>query len=117
MGNCEIAGEITALQCSQRCIKAFGGDPDRVTIFGPSAGAGAFRALLGSPPAIGTFAGAIMESNLDGLAYAAEYSEYYTIEKEVRCSYPRYPERHRLPQLHRSAIVCRGPSTPTSLPT
>jgi len=52
MGNCEIAGEITALQCSQRCIKAFGGDPDRVTIFGPSAGAGAFRALLGSPPAI-----------------------------------------------------------------
>jgi carboxylesterase type B len=54
-----------------------------VTIFGQSAGAGSVRALLGSPPAFGLFAGAIAQSNLAGFAYASTYSEYFTIEQEV----------------------------------
>lgn len=73
-GNYGIGDAVTALQWLQKYSKAFGGDPNRITIFGQSEGAGAVRALLGSPPAIGTFAGAITESNLGGLAYADTYS-------------------------------------------
>ncbi|KAJ7215764.1 Alpha/Beta hydrolase protein [Mycena haematopus] len=82
-GNFGIADQITALKWVQAHIASFGGDPSRITIFGQSAGAGSVRALLGSPPAFGLFAGAIAQSNLGGLAYATTYSEYMTIEQEV----------------------------------
>ncbi|KAF7374109.1 Cholinesterase [Mycena sanguinolenta] len=82
-GNYGIADQITALKWVQAHLASFGGDPSRVTIFGQSAGAGSVRALLGSPPAFGLFAGAIAQSNLGGFAYASTYSEYFTIEQEV----------------------------------
>ncbi|KAK5167140.1 uncharacterized protein LTR77_007870 [Saxophila tyrrhenica] len=82
-GNFGIADQITALQWVQEHIKAFGGDPSRVTIAGQSAGAASVRALLASPKAAGLFAGAIPQSNLAGLNYAHTYSDWYTIEQEV----------------------------------
>lgn len=75
--------QITALQWVHAHIPSFGGDPSRITIFGGSAGAGAVRALLSSPPAFGLFAGAIAQSNLAGFAFASTYSNYFTIEQEV----------------------------------
>ncbi|KAJ6036527.1 hypothetical protein N7540_000806 [Penicillium herquei] len=82
-GNYGIADQITALEWVRRNIQDFGGDPDRVTIFGQSAGAGSVRALLASPKAQGLFAGAIMESNLGGFGYGTTYSKYYTIAEEM----------------------------------
>ncbi|KAJ7852811.1 cholinesterase [Mycena olivaceomarginata] len=82
-GNYGLADQITALKWVNTHIASFGGDPSRVTIFGQSAGAGSVRALLGSPPAFGLFAGAIAQSNLAGFAFASTYSEYFTIEQEV----------------------------------
>ena len=64
-------------------IAAFGGDKDRITIFGQSAGAASVRALMGSPKAIGKFAAAVPMSNLAGANYATTYSLYYTIPQEV----------------------------------
>ncbi|KAJ6577036.1 cholinesterase [Mycena vulgaris] len=82
-GNYGLADQITALKWVHTHIASFGGDPTRVTIFGQSAGASSVRALLGSPPAFGLFAGAIAQSNLAGFGYANTYSEYFTIAQEV----------------------------------
>jgi carboxylesterase type B len=82
-GNYGLADQITALEWVRRNIQDFGGDPDRVTIFGQSAGAGSVRALLASPAARGKFTGAIMQSNLGGLAYGTTYSKYYTIAQAM----------------------------------
>lgn len=81
-GNFGIADIIAALDWVNEHIAAFGGDPDRITIFGQSAGAGSVRALLQSPKAMGKYAAAIQMSNLAGLGYATTYSQYYTIEQE-----------------------------------
>jgi carboxylesterase type B len=81
-GNYGLADQITALDWVRRNIKDFGGDPNQITIFGQSAGAGSVRALLASPKARGKFAGAIMQSNLGGVT-GTTYSKYYTIEQEM----------------------------------
>jgi para-nitrobenzyl esterase len=54
--------QLTALQWIQRNIKAFGGDPARVSIAGQSAGAMAVSELMASPRARGLFQRAIAES-------------------------------------------------------
>lgn len=53
---------IAALEWVRDEITSFGGDPDRVTISGQSAGGGAVLALLGSPRAAGLFHRAIASS-------------------------------------------------------
>jgi len=57
-----IRDMIEALSWVSHNISSFGGDPDRVTICGESAGAGAVNALLASPAAAGLFHQAISES-------------------------------------------------------
>ncbi|KAH9947508.1 carboxylesterase from carbohydrate esterase [Amylocystis lapponica] len=82
-GNFGIADQIAALDWVREHITAFGGDPDRITLIGQSAGAAAVRALLASPKAIGKFAAAVQMSNLAGINIATTNSLYYTIPEEV----------------------------------
>ena len=61
-GNYGLLDQIAALEWVHRNIDSFGGDADRVTIFGQSAGAISVANLMRSPLAKGLFARAIAES-------------------------------------------------------
>lgn len=57
-----ILDQIAGLEWVRDNIRAFGGDPAKVTVFGESAGAAAVGTLLGTPRAQGLFSRAIMQS-------------------------------------------------------
>lgn len=87
-GNFGIGDQVTALEWVKKNIASFGGDPNKITIIGESAGAGSIRTLLGSPPVIkqNLIVGAVAQSNLGGGKtlglsgdYGTTYSPYYTI--------------------------------------
>ncbi|KAL2204488.1 camp-regulated D2 protein [Sarocladium strictum] len=65
-GNIATNDQISALKWVKDNIAAFGGDPDRITIAGDSAGAMSVKFLLASPEAEGMYSGAFLESDSNG---------------------------------------------------
>ena len=63
-GNFGTLDTVAALEWVRDNIKAFGGDPNNVTIFGESAGGHNVAALMASPPAQGLFHRAIIQSGI-----------------------------------------------------
>ncbi|MCA9506033.1 MAG: carboxylesterase family protein [Myxococcales bacterium] len=76
-GNFGTLDMIRALEWVRDNIAGFGGDPDRVTIFGESAGGIDVFSLLVSPRAKGLFHGAIAESGAPTTMTRAQ-AEHYT---------------------------------------
>ncbi|ETS76853.1 hypothetical protein PFICI_10727 [Pestalotiopsis fici W106-1] len=84
-GNYAVSDMVTALTWVQNYIKYFGGDADRVTVFGESAGAQGTHILLSSPAAKGLFHRAIMQSDPTSYPHGGfTWPRYASIEDAYR---------------------------------
>ncbi|KAJ8955022.1 hypothetical protein NQ318_000454 [Aromia moschata] len=61
-GNAGLKDQVLALKWIKENIARFGGDPNRITIFGQSAGGASVSYLLQTPQTRGLYRGAIMQS-------------------------------------------------------
>jgi para-nitrobenzyl esterase len=98
-GNAGQLDIILALEWVRDNIERFGGDPDRVMIFGESGGGAKVSMLLASPPATGLFHAAVIESGpgvrMGERDQATEASE--VLLGELGIDAKNLPEIHKLP--------------------
>lgn len=71
---------VAGLEWVKKNIAAFGGDPDRITVFGESAGGSAVLTLLATPAAEGLFDGAIAQSPAPDLVITKENARLFADE-------------------------------------
>jgi para-nitrobenzyl esterase len=78
--NLALRDQVAALRWVRDNIGAFGGDAERVTVFGESAGGNAVTTLLVTPAAKGLFAAAISESSHPTTAHDASRKKSQAVE-------------------------------------
>jgi len=89
-GNYGILDQIESLKWIKKNIAQFGGDPDNVTIFGQSAGAGSVKTICESPLARGLFHKAVIMSG-GGIALPQTDEEANTKANPARRFFFSYP--------------------------
>jgi para-nitrobenzyl esterase len=108
-----LLDQVAALRWVQENITAFGGDPDNVTVFGQSAGAGSIAALLVMPQAAGLVRRAILQS-LPGTFFTPDLAA--DVAKEVSAELGRTPRVEDLADVAPDDLVAAARSVTESLP-
>ncbi|WEO77670.1 carboxylesterase/lipase family protein [Cryobacterium sp. SO2] len=90
--NLGLRDQVAALEWVRDNIRAFGGDPHNVTVFGESAGGNAVITLLATPAAAGLFAQAIAQSPPSNAAYTPELAGRWAAEFVEVLRHSRAPE-------------------------
>lgn len=80
-GNMGLKDQVMGLKWVQENIKSFGGDPNKVTIFGESAGGANVALMLLSPLAEGLFHQAISQSGVPSLPWTFTDRRYKNFAK------------------------------------
>jgi para-nitrobenzyl esterase len=83
-----LLDQVAALQWVRDNVSSFGGDPNRVTIFGESAGAMSVASLLSMPRAQGLFVRAIAQSGAGHHAISPATAEKVAAELAARLGVP-----------------------------
>jgi len=87
LANYALMDQQLALKWLKRNISGFGGDPDKITIFGESAGGISIYAHLASPLAAGLFQKAIIESGApDYITLQQAEADGVTLAEKVGCA-------------------------------
>jgi len=91
--NLGLRDQVALLEWVRHNIGAFGGDAERVTVFGESAGGNAITTLMATPSARGLFAGAIAQSPPPDAVYPPEMTarwaaEYLALLRDVVREHP-----------------------------
>jgi para-nitrobenzyl esterase len=118
-GNYGILDQIEGLRWVKRNIAAFGGDPDRVCIFGESAGGMSVLCLMAAPDAKGLFHTAIAQSaaTMNMVPLKSENPEADSAEKAgqkfmAACGLGATADAGQMRQLDAKTLSQSGPSEP-----
>ena len=96
-GNYALQDAIAALNWVKANIAAFGGDPDKVTIAGQSAGASMVTSLMDSPKAKGLFRAAIVVSGGGGARPSLAQAEKAGLDLQAELKASSLPELRKIP--------------------
>ncbi len=102
VGNYGMLDQLLALQWVHDNIRAFGGNPDNVTVFGQSAGAISGQCILSSPLARGLYHKAILQSAAgyrNDVTHARSLEEAYEAGKAIleQCGAKSVEELYEVP--------------------
>jgi para-nitrobenzyl esterase len=114
-GNAGMLDIIAALEWVRDNIRAFGGDPGNVTIFGESGGGRKVSALLAMPPAQGLFHRAIVQSGPGVRVNEREYATKYASTFMAEAGASRAEDLRELPleqiMAAQFATIAKAPSS------
>lgn len=103
-----LQDQVAALQWVRRNIARFGGDPQRVTIFGVSAGGTSVNLLMASPLARGLFQRAIAQSGVGGFGPYRRWREPHAGREPLTKIGERFAESQGLGNKSDIAAALRG---------